>query len=224
MVRESLAHGGVPFTLPMKERRPRLPRLLMLVDVSWSVVRAAGLFLLICRGVGDRMGRRSVHLFVDRVEDATEAVIRWRAGRGARSAAPRAGRSRQPGRGIRPHGGAPSFADLLEDLPGLNPASPSDYGRAFFQARPVLARSGGRDTVLVILGDARTNRRDPLAWAFDELASRCRRVIWLNPEPRRLWNSGDSVMESYLPSCDVVCEARDLEGLARGVREIVRNL
>jgi uncharacterized protein with von Willebrand factor type A (vWA) domain len=49
-------------------------------------------------------------------------------------------------------------------------------------------------------------------------------VIWLNPEARALWNSGDSVMDAYLPSCDVACEIRDLDGLARGVRELLRSL
>ena len=105
-----------------------------------------------------------------------------------------------------------------------NAAAPSDYGAAFFQARQRLARTGGRDTVLVVLGDARTNRRDPLPWAFEEIALRCRRVLWLNPEPREAWDADDAVMSAYLPSCDVACEVRDLAGLAAGVHEILRSL
>ena len=241
MIRDSLAHGGVPFTLPMKERRPRSPRVLVLVDVSWSVARAAGLFLLICRGLAERLRRAEFHFFVDRVAEATAAVRAWpaanarRAGRRAPAppdsirVRPRSARGNRrgggaPGGGIVPRPGGIAFADLVGAVPGLNIMAPSDYGRAFFQARQVLGRAGGRDTVLVVLGDARTNRRDPLAWAFEEIAARCRRVIWLNPEPRRLWNSEDSVMDAYLPACDVACEVRDLDGLARGVREILRAL
>lgn len=81
-----------------------------------------------------------------------------------------------------------------------------------------------RETILVVLGDARGNFRDPQAWAFEDLAARCRRVLWLNPEPAARWDTGDSVMSAYLPACDVVCEARDLAGLARGVAELVRSL
>ena len=121
---------------------------------------------------------------------------------------------------------------LIESLPGLNLKAPSDYGNAFYQA----ARSGegarragpigrpGRDAVLVVLGDARSNFGDPQGWAFEDLASRCRRVIWLNPEPTSLWNTGDSVLGQYAGSCDLLCEARDLDGIARGVAEIVRSL
>lgn len=202
MIRESLAHGGVPFTLPMKERRPRRPRVVLLVDVSHSVARAAGYFLLICRGLTERLGRTETYFFVDRVVEATGFVRAWRG---------------------RPEPAA-SFKELLKSIPDLNAGAPSDYGRVFFQALPLLSRSSGRDTLLVVLGDARSNYRDPLVWAFEDLAARCRRVIWMNPEAHRLWSTADSVIERYLPACDVVCEARDLEGLARGVREILRSL
>ena len=81
-----------------------------------------------------------------------------------------------------------------------------------------------RDAVLVVLGDARTNRFDPLPWAFEEIASRARRVLWLVPEPRARWGTGDSALPRYLPFCDVAVEARDLEGLAHGVREMAVSL
>lgn len=223
MVRESLRQGGVPFTLPMKMRRPRRPRLVVLVDVSWSVARAAGLFLLICDALVERLGRPAIHLFVDRVVDATREVGEWCGGR-IRAGGPPALRRPSPGEAICPSEGAASFGDLIRSMRDLNPDAPSDYGRAFYHAESLLLPSSGRDRVLVVLGDARSNRRDPLEWAFDGLASRCRRVIWLNPEARALWNSGDSVMDAYLPSCDVACEIRDLDGLARGVRELLRSL
>jgi uncharacterized protein len=202
VLRESLAQGGVPFSLPMKERRPRRPRILLLVDVSHSVARAAGYFLLICRGLAERFGRTETFFFVDRLVEATGPLRGWKGG---------------PPRGA-------GFGDLLGTIPGLDPGGASDYGRVFYQALPLLARSTGRETLLVVLGDARSNGRDPLTWAFEDLAGRCRRVVWLNPEAHPLWDTADSVMSSYLPACDVVCEARDLEGLARGVREILRGL
>ncbi|HXI01769.1 MAG TPA: VWA domain-containing protein, partial [Candidatus Saccharimonadales bacterium] len=123
-----------------------------------------------------------------------------------------------------PRPGTQSFADLVAALPSLDPGAASDYGRAFYQARPAVRSIPSRDSILVVLGDARTNRRDPQSWAFEEIASRCRRVIWLNPEPRDQWDTGDSVMHEYMAHCDVACEVRDLEGLALGVREILRGL
>jgi len=175
----------------------------VLVDVSWSVTRASALFLMMARGFLATHGRATVHLFVDRCVDATRRLGTWD---GA---------------------GPASFARFLETLDALDPKAASDYGRAFYQAARVHAggpRTSRRDTILIVLGDARSNRRDPQEWAFEEIAARSRRVIWLNPEPAARWNTGDSVLSCYAPSCDVICEARDLEGIARGVAEIVRAL
>jgi uncharacterized protein with von Willebrand factor type A (vWA) domain len=62
-----------------------------------------------------------------------------------------------------------------------------------------------RSTVIV-LGDARTNGREPHAGVFAQVAERAGRTFWINPEPRLYWNYGDSVMSSYEPYCDGVFE------------------
>jgi len=117
-----------------------------------------------------------------------------------------------------------SFSSLLETVPGLNLDAPSDYGRALHALYASHARPAGRDTILVVLGDGRTNRFDPLPWALDEIARGCRAVIWLVPEPRARWGTADSALDRYLPSVDVVVEASDLVGLSRGIAELARRL
>jgi uncharacterized protein with von Willebrand factor type A (vWA) domain len=166
-------------------------------------MRASSLFLLMSREFLAVDARVSVHLFVDRCVEATDTISRWR------------GPASVP------------FSRLLDGIEGLDPKAASDYGRAFYQAayaRHGVPRTGGRDTILVVLGDARNNLRDPQSWVFDELASRCRRVIWLNPEPVSRWNTGDSDLAEYSPHCDVLCEAMNLEGIARGIAELVGAL
>ncbi len=203
VMRLNIGTEGVPFVLPFRKRRPRRPRIVLLVDVSWSVMRTSSTFLSIAREALARNRRTSVHLFVDRCVDATDVLARD----------PR----RDPA----------SIRELITSIGELDAGAPSDYGSAFYQAahapRGRVARTGP-DTILVVMGDARSNFRDPQSWAFDDLATRCRRVIWLNPEPASLWNTGDSVLSEYLPSCDVVCEATDPDGMARGVGEIIRSL
>ena len=55
---------------------------------------------------------------------------------------------------------------------------------------------------MIVLGDARTNGRDPRA---DDLRARspprAGRTFWLNPEPRLYWNYGDSVIDAYEQYC-----------------------
>jgi uncharacterized protein with von Willebrand factor type A (vWA) domain len=52
-----------------------------------------------------------------------------------------------------------------------------------------------------VLGDARTNGRDPRADIFAQVTARAGRTFWLNPEPRLYWNYGDSVIEAYAQHC-----------------------
>ena len=146
-----------------------------------------------------RRGR--VLLFVDRPVDATAAVARWAK-----------------------HPGIPSFASLLKGLPGLNPQAASDYGRALHALLAGSLRPRGRDTVLVVLGDARTNRYDPLPFAMEELRRGCAAVLWLVPEPESRWGTADSALPEYLPHVDVVVPATDLEGLAEGLRAVLRRV
>lgn len=198
--RRNLRHDGVPFELPWRLPRPRPTRVVLLVDVSWSVARAAGYFLWIASEFLEPGRRARVVAFVDRPVDATAAVARWK--RSSRA----------------------TFAQVLSGLPGLNLAAASDYGRALHALSRSKLRPAGRDTILVVLGDARTNRYDPQGFALEELSRSCRAVIWLVPEPESRWGTADSALADYLPHVDVVAEATDLAGLASGVEAVLRRL
>lgn len=224
LFRRSLASGGVPFVLPMRRPRPRPTRVVLLVDVSWSVARAAGYFLWMASSFLEPGRRARVVAFVDRPVDATDAIRRWsRAGRFPRfptGAATR--RRRRPSTGVVRAAG--TFTEVLDSLPGLNLDAPSDYGRALHGLLRSHLRPTGRDTVLVVLGDARTNVFDPLSWTLDEIGKRTRAILWLVPEPASRWGTGDSALGAYLEHVDVVVEAADLDGLARGVARLLRWL
>ncbi len=199
--RDSLRSGGVPFRLPRRRPRRRTPRVVALIDVSWSTARAAGLFLEIA-GEFLRLGRQTrVILFVDRPVDATARIASWLE-RGRRE----------------------SFAALLDTVRDLNLRAPSDYGRTFHALLESPRRPRGRRTVLVILGDGRTNVFDPLEWALQEITEPCGAALWLVPEPLARWGTGDSALERYLPHVDTVVEIDDLDGLSRGVSALLREL
>lgn len=96
----------------------------------------------------------------------------------------------------------------------LDLAARSDFGRVLraFESRHGQALS--RDTVLLVLGDARNNRRPPRADLLAGLRRRVRSLVWLNPEPRERWNTGDSVLDTYARHADVVLAAGSLRELA----------
>jgi uncharacterized protein with von Willebrand factor type A (vWA) domain len=218
LLRANLPHG-VPLILPHQERRPRKPRLVLLVDVSFSVARAAGYFLLLALQLLDRFRDSHIFLFVDHPTEATDQLARWIT-RSAASPATAAPIARYPGGGIRIPGGA-SFLELLQSISGLDLAAPSDYGRMLYSFAAGPAKHFRSGTVVVILGDGRTNQYDPLPWTMEEIASRARRVLWLVPEPRERWGQDDSALLEYIPHVDYVGEAHDLAGLAQGLRELL---
>jgi uncharacterized protein len=70
---------------------------------------------------------------------------------------------------------------------------------------------------VIVVGDGRSNYNPPEAWVLEELRRRARRVLWICPEPRTRWGSGDSEMLLYARRCDRVATLEtldDLEGLA----------
>jgi uncharacterized protein with von Willebrand factor type A (vWA) domain len=73
----------------------------------------------------------------------------------------------------------------------------SDYGNAFVsfvQANPnVLSPRSS----LLVLGDGRTNYRDPAIDVLADMVTASRHAHWLNPEPKHLWGSGDSAVPRY---------------------------
>lgn len=87
------------------------------------------------------------------------------------------------------------------------------------------ARAGGlidRRTVLLVLGDARNNRRPARADALRRLAERARAVVWAVPEAPARWNTGDSALASYAPACNLVVDASSLAGLLAALRAVAR--
>ena len=75
---------------------------------------------------------------------------------------------------------------------------------------------------MIILGDARSNYGDPAEGLLKQIADRCRRLIWLNPETPPMWGTGDSEMRRYGRLCDLVMECSTLRHLERLVRVLVR--
>ena len=98
----------------------------------------------------------------------------------------------------------------------------SDHGAVLSELEKGALAQIDRRTVLLVLGDARNNRRPARADALRRIALRARAVVWAVPEPRARWYTGDSALAAYAPSCDLVVEATSLAGLLAALRESAR--
>lgn len=99
----------------------------------------------------------------------------------------------------------------------------TDYGQAFADFRRLCLDDIDRRTTLIILGDARNNYGDNGMDALKEIYERSKRVIWLNPESRAIWNTGDSEMRHFAVYCHQVEECGTLAQLERVVSRLLRG-
>ena len=98
----------------------------------------------------------------------------------------------------------------------------SDFGRTLVDFERGFGAALGRNTVLLVLGDARNNRRPPRGDVLARLRSRVRAVWWLVPEGRAHWGVGDSAIEAYRPFCDAIFECANAAELVAGLDRLTR--
>jgi uncharacterized protein with von Willebrand factor type A (vWA) domain len=94
----------------------------------------------------------------------------------------------------------------------------SNFGRVLEDLWRDHRDSLGRGTIVLVLGDARNNRRPPRPDLLRAIRDRVKTIVWLVPEPQARWDTGDSVLRLYAPACDAVVECLDLAALVRAVR------
>ena len=176
-MRASLQTGGVPVVLKYRPRRPRRPEIYVLCDVSTSVTSASVFFLSVLHALHDTFP-----------QDALVRVHRAHLARSPTSSSTSA-TSRAVSERISSDAG-------VADISGY-----TDYGRVWSEFLVQVEDDLHPRATVIVLGDARTNGRDPRADIFAQIAARAGRTFWLNPEPRLYWNYGDSVIAAYEQYC-----------------------
>jgi uncharacterized protein len=194
-IRRSMSTGGVPLEPRFKSPHVNRPELFVLADISGSVAAFARFTVHLVFAISTQFSKVRTAVFIDGVAEVTQLF-----------------------------NGATSLADAIEGIAReadvVRADGHSDYGAALaaFQAR--FGPEIGPRTNLLILGDARNNYHLARTEALAKLAFRAHRVLWLNPEPRAYWGSGDSIMNEYETYCDGVFECRNLRQLKTFVDEL----
>jgi uncharacterized protein len=175
-MRASLQTGGVPVELKLRPRRPRRPEIFVLCDVSTSVTSASMFFLSVLHALHDAFRKMRSFVFIERISEVTDVFERERDFKAVSEAI-----GRDAG---------------VADVSGY-----TDYGRVWTEFYDAVIDELHPRATVIVLGDARTNGRDPRADAFAQIAEKAGRTFWLNPEPRLYWNYGDSVIAAYEQHC-----------------------
>jgi uncharacterized protein len=175
-MRASLEFGGVPVVVKEKPVRPRRPEIYVLCDVSTSVTSASVFFLSVLHALHDSFRKMRSFVFIERISEVTDVFHKERDFKAVSEAI-----GRDAG---------------VADVSGY-----TDYGRVWSEFRVLVEDDLHPRATVIVLGDARTNGRDPRADIFGQIAARAGRTFWLNPEPRLYWNYGDSVIRAYEEHC-----------------------
>jgi uncharacterized protein with von Willebrand factor type A (vWA) domain len=187
-IRRSLAHGGALLEPQFRPPRRSKPELVLICDVSGSMATFARFTMQLTYAIGSEFSKVRSFAFVDGVDEVTRFF------------------------GI--------DADFHEGLTRMSREADlvrgdghSDYGRSFAEFEDRFADAVSPRSIVLVTGDARNNYRETGIASVEWLSGRARGLFWLNPEARRYWDTGDSVMSTYTPACDVVDQVRTLRQL-----------
>lgn len=171
-LRKSMSTGGVPIDVVLAKPRPARPELVVLCDVSGSVAGFSHFTLLLVHALRQQFSRVRVFAFIDTTDEVT-------------------------------HMFGPE-ADLAVAIQRITRESGvygrdghSDYGNAFASFVQAFPNVLSPRTSLLVLGDGRTNYRNPEIELLTHMVTASRHAHWLNPEPKHLWGSGDSAVPRY---------------------------
>ncbi len=193
-VRASMSSGGVPLETRHRPRRPGRTDLVVLCDVSGSVASFASFTLLLVFALREQFNRVRAFTFVDEIHEVTDRFTT----------------------GADP---AQTMADLAASARHATLWGRTNYGRALTRFSEQYADALTPKTNLLVLGDARSNHSDLALPVARELVHAARHSWWLNPEPVRSWDTGDSAASEYGRLFTMV-ECRNLTQLGEFVHDL----
>ena len=193
-MRSSLSHGGIPVELLFKRKTPKRERIALLCDLSGSVEQFSSFALQLAHSFSSQFAGVRCFGFISDIDEITRYVSSYDFPK--------------------------SMKGLYANCSFVSGTDNSNYGHVFEQFVQKYLKDIGRSTSVLILGDARTNGRDPGLDAFRTLRSGVKEVHWLNPEARDSWNYGDSVMTKYIDLCDSVHHIRTVNDLASFIADL----
>jgi uncharacterized protein with von Willebrand factor type A (vWA) domain len=179
------AFDGALFHTRWKATRIERPKIVAICDVSGSVSRVARFLLLFLYSLQDVMPKVRSFVFASQMIEVTEL--------------------------FKEEGVELALEEIMNRWGGLS----TDYGKALEGFQSQALASIDKKTTVILLGDARNNQGDGRTDIFEKVFRKSKRVLWLNPEHRNSWDSGDSIMSEYSPWCSSVEPCRNLKDIER---------
>jgi uncharacterized protein len=192
-IRRNMAWDSIPFVTVWKQKRIEKPRVMVLCDVSGSVAALAQFLLMFLYALHEALADIRGFAFTSSTIEVSDILE-----------------------------AEPIEAAIAKIMQTIGYGS-SNYGNSLADFEVGWGRYVTNKTTLIVLGDARGNRTDPRIDVFQAVAARAKRVVWLNPEYRTAWGTGDSDMLRYRPFCHVATVCNTLRHLERVVTDVLKD-
>jgi len=190
-LRRNVGFDGILFRMQWRSVRQDRPDVMVVCDVSRSVSQYSRFLLMFLYSLAEVIPRVRAFAFSSHLGEVTDLFAQH---------------------------ALDEAVDLT--LAGYGMGS-TDYGAAWEQFFALAGDKLSKKTTLIVLGDGRNNFGDARAELFKLIASRVRQVIWLNPEGRYSWGSGDSEIPRYAPYCATLECCQTLQQLERIVNRLL---
>ncbi|MCD4719151.1 MAG: VWA domain-containing protein [Desulfobacula sp.] len=194
ILRTASRYQGIPMQLVFRGKPKQRGEIVTLCDVSGSVWTAAKFMLSMLYSLQDCFLAVRSFIFVSELAEVTRTFERYEVKKAIDKA----------------------LVEAKIDYKGT-----TNYGKAFRYFKTQYLDILNKKTTLIIIGDSRTNYTNSEAEILKEMQDKCQRVIWLNPEPRVLWNTGDSRMRAYETYCRQVQHCENLNQLLAFIKHLV---
>jgi uncharacterized protein with von Willebrand factor type A (vWA) domain len=179
------AFDGALFHTRWKATRIERPKIVAICDVSGSVSRVARFLLLFLYSLQDVMPKVRSFVFASEMIEVSEMF-------------------KQQDIEL-------ALEEIMKRWGGLS----TDYAKALTGFQSQALASIDKKTTVIMLGDARNNEGDGRIDIWEKVFRKSKRVLWLNPEHRNSWDTGDSIMSEYSPWCGSVEPCRNLKDIER---------
>lgn len=197
-IRKSLSSGGSMFSSVHLSKVRRKPKLVVFCDISGSMALYSIFGLNFLSGILKTFRNIKAYVFIDGTTDVTELVRN-------------------------------NVGDEISQILGkwnnfVKADGHSDYSVAFETLLNQINKISSNNLHLLVIGDARNNYRNIDKDVLSILSEKFSKIYWLNPEKRKYWSTGDSIISQIEPLCDSLEEVRNLSQLKLFVEKISKKI
>jgi uncharacterized protein with von Willebrand factor type A (vWA) domain len=188
-IRRSIGHGGEPFDLAFRRRKPKPLRLVVLLDASGSMELYTSFFVRFLHAISLSFRQSEAFLFHTRLAHVSSAL-----------------RERDPTRAL------DRLALMAQGIGGGTKIGESLAAFNRWHARRVIH---SRTCVMILSDGYDTGEPALLDAAMRAIRRRCRRIVWLNPLVG--WEGYEPSargMQAALPHVDLFASAHNIDSLA----------